>query len=66
MSETSIPFPALTPDQRLHIEIYGYVIIENMLTSDQVNLFKDTIYGIEDDFRPMCHFGDTIEIPDKK
>ena len=51
MSETSIPFPALTPAQRLHIEIYGYVIIENVLTSSQVELLKDTIYGIEDDFR---------------
>jgi len=55
MSETSIPFPALTPAQRLHIEIYGYVIIENVLTSSQVELLKDTIYGIEDDF---CRTGE--------
>ena len=26
------PFPALTPAQRLHIEIYGYVIIQNVLS----------------------------------
>ena len=51
MSETAIPFPALTPAQRLHIEIYGYVIIENVLTSSQVDLLKDTIYAIEEDFR---------------
>ena len=51
MSETPIPFPALTPAQRLHLEIYGYVIIENVLTSSQVDLLKDTIYAIEEDFR---------------
>ena len=51
MSETAIPFPALTPAQRLHLEIYGYVIIENVLTSSQVDLLKDTIYAIEEDFR---------------
>ena len=31
-----IPFPALTPAQRLHIEIYGYVIIENVLSQDDM------------------------------
>ena len=46
-----IPFPALTPGQRLHIEIYGYVIIENVLTQSEVDTLKDTLYGIEDDFR---------------
>ena len=51
MSEIAIPFPALTPAQRLHLEIYGYVIIENVLTSSQVELLKDTIYAIEEDFR---------------
>ncbi len=47
----SIPFPALTPAQRLHIEIYGYVIIENLLTDDEVGALKDTLYEIEDRFR---------------
>ena len=48
---TLSPFPALSPAQRLHIEIYGYVIIENVLTRDEVDVIKDTLYGIEDDFR---------------
>lgn len=51
MDTIPTPFPALTPAQRLHIEIYGYVIIENVLTQEQVNNLKDTLYGIEDDFR---------------
>ena len=45
------PFPALTPAQRLHIEIYGYVIIENLLSADEVNRLKDRLYDIEDRFR---------------
>jgi ectoine hydroxylase-related dioxygenase (phytanoyl-CoA dioxygenase family) len=53
MSDTATltPFPALSPAQRLHIEIYGYVIIENVLTQSEVDLVKDTLYGIEADFR---------------
>lgn len=51
MSTDSIPFPALTPTQRLHIDIYGYVIIENLLKQSDIATLKDTLYGIEDDFR---------------
>lgn len=45
------PFPALTPGQRLHLEIYGYVIIENLLSQSEIDTLKDTLYGIEDNFR---------------
>lgn len=65
---TSIPFPALTPAQRLHIEIYGYVIIENVLSASEINALKDTLYSIEDDFRrtgelpgPNCFNTSTAE-----
>ena len=53
MSDTATltPFPALSPAQRLHIEIYGYVIIENVLTQSEVDVVKDTLYDIEADFR---------------
>ena len=53
MSDTATltPFPALSPAQRLHIEIYGYVIIENVLTQSEVDVVKDTLYSIEADFR---------------
>jgi len=63
-----IPFPALTPAQRLHIEIYGYVIIENVLTQDEIDTLKDTLYEIEADFRrtgalpgPSCFNTSTTE-----
>ena len=35
-SNGSIPFPALTPAQRLHLEINGYVVIENAIGDEQV------------------------------
>ena len=28
------PFPALTTEQRWHLDVFGYVVIENMLTDD--------------------------------
>ena len=62
------PFPALTPAQRLHIEIYGYVIVENLLSAAEVNGLKDTLYEIEDRFRtsgqmpgPNCFNTSTTE-----
>jgi hypothetical protein len=63
-----IPFPALTPAQRLHIDIYGYVIIENVIGPCEIDTIKDTLYGIEDDFRrtgglpgPNCFYTSTTE-----
>ncbi|MGW3954476.1 phytanoyl-CoA dioxygenase family protein [Streptomyces sp. NPDC004752] len=41
------PTPALTPAQRLHLDIYGYVVIENVLTPDEVNQLRNEIYNIE-------------------
>jgi hypothetical protein len=36
------PFPALTPAQRLYLEVNGYVIIENVLTEAEVQTLLDT------------------------
>ncbi len=62
------PFPALTPAQRLHIEIYGYVIVPDVLDQDEISTLKDTLYHIEDDFRrtgelpgPSCFNTSTTE-----
>ena len=30
------PFPALTPAQRYHLDVYGYVVVENTLSADEV------------------------------
>ena len=32
------PFPALTPSQRYHLDVYGYVVIENTLTQDETEV----------------------------
>ncbi len=38
MEEFIRPFPALTPAQRYHLDVFGYVVIENTLTADEVGL----------------------------
>lgn len=61
-----IPFPALTAAQRLHLEVNGYVIIEGVLTDDEVTELRETTYAIEKRFRdtgelpgPGCHLSAT-------
>ena len=58
----------MTPAQRLHIEIYGYVVIENLLGPSEISTITDALYGIEDDFRrtgelpgPSCFNTSTSE-----
>lgn len=45
------PFPALTPNQRLHLETYGYVVIENAITPEMTKRLVDKMYAIEDEYR---------------
>ena len=44
------PFPALTAAQRWHIELYGYVVIENMFNADEVALMLDAMQKLKRDF----------------
>ena len=71
MSETNgkIPFPALTPSQRLYLEINGYVVIENALAPDEVQALLDTTYAIEERYHktgklpgPNCHLSGTTVV----
>ncbi len=64
----SRPFPALTPAQRLYLDINGYVIIENVLADTEVQILLDTIYQIEDRYRKTgelpganCHLSSASE-----
>ncbi|MEZ4728435.1 MAG: hypothetical protein R3E79_14980 [Caldilineaceae bacterium] len=43
------PFPALTPAQRLHLDIYGYVVIENTLTADEVGTTREALQKLKRD-----------------
>lgn len=37
MEEFVRPFPALTPAQRYHLDVFGYVVLQNTLTADEVS-----------------------------
>jgi hypothetical protein len=39
--------PRLTPSQRLHFDVYGYVVLENVLTPDEVAAMKDALYRLK-------------------
>ena len=51
MSDTEFtrPFPALTPAQRYHLEVYGYVIIENTLTADETGRLHEAMQRLKRD-----------------
>ena len=39
----------LTPAQRLHFDIYGFVLLENVLNADEVERMKGALYRIKAD-----------------
>jgi len=43
------PFPALTSEQRYHLDIYGYVVIPNTLTPDEVGTLMDVLHKLKRD-----------------
>ena len=43
------PFPALTTAQRLHLELYGYVVIENVLSPDECSAIRQASYRVRDE-----------------
>ena len=44
------PFPALTPAQRYHFDVFGYVVIENAVTADLTGRLLDALYRLRRDF----------------
>ena len=44
-----LPFPALTPPQRLHLNIYGYVVVEETLTSDECGSLIEALQKLKHD-----------------
>ena len=43
--------PALTRDERLHLDLYGFVLLETVLDSAQVEDLRNAVYGLEDQVR---------------
>jgi len=48
--ELDLPFPALTPGQRLFLDVNGYVVVENTLTQDEVGRTRDALFEIKRQF----------------
>ena len=44
------PFPALTPAQRYHLDVFGYVVIESTLTPDETARLLEALYHLRRDF----------------
>ena len=43
------PFPALTPAQRYHLEVYGYVVIENAIEQDLTDRLLEAMLRLKRD-----------------
>ncbi len=44
------PFPAMTPAQRLHLDVNGYVVIENILSAEQIKRYTEGVYAVRQQF----------------
>lgn len=62
------PYAALTPSQRLHLDIFGYVLIENVFSTEEVKRLRETLYAIEARYietgecpYPSSHFSSTTQ-----
>ncbi len=58
MTDFKRPFPALTPAQRLHLDAFGYVVIERAIPADLVERLRSKTFEIEDEFRRAGKFKD--------
>ena len=45
------PFPALTPAQRYHLDLYGYVIVPNVLTPDEIAAMTDALQRLKQELQ---------------
>ena len=51
------PFPALTPAQRYHFDIFGYTIVRNTLSPDEAAACKEALYRLRDEILPLADRG---------
>ena len=45
------PFPALTPAQRYHFEVFGYVVVPGVLSPDECETIKSALQRLKRDLR---------------
>ena len=48
-----VPFPALTAAQRWHLEIHGYVVVENVFNEEETGLMLDAAHKLQRDFMAL-------------
>ena len=48
-SEFDRPFPAMTPGQRYHLDVFGYVVIENTLTEEETGRLLEAMQRLKTD-----------------
>ena len=48
-SEFVRPFPAMTPAQRYHLDVFGYVVIENTLTEEETGRLLEAMQRLKAD-----------------
>ena len=46
-SEFDRPFPAMTPGQRYHLDVFGYVVIENTLTEEETGRLLEAMQRLK-------------------
>ena len=44
------PFPALTPAERYHFDVFGYVVVENTLSADETAMVLDALQSLKREF----------------
>jgi hypothetical protein len=47
------PFPALTPAQRYHLDMYGYVIIPKLFDQSECDAMKEALYKLRADLQSL-------------
>jgi ectoine hydroxylase-related dioxygenase (phytanoyl-CoA dioxygenase family) len=55
MSEPSFhpPFPALTPSQRYHLDVFGYVIVPDVLTREEIGRTLEALQKLKRDLQAI-------------
>ena len=48
-----VPFPALTAAQRWHLEVHGYVVVENVFNEEEVGLMLEAAHKLQRDFTAL-------------
>ena len=47
------PFPALTASQRYHLDLFGYVVVPNVLTADECGRMRDDLQRLKRDLHAI-------------